>query len=173
MCASLTYKYTGFTVLEALDLFIYPTFNTVFLCVAVLTYAFIFIKYKQSRLPPVPYPAVSRPCEMNAFRIFKRSRFYIPVLLITTYIFFMCVPAFVQTVHVAMGNGHDYDVIINNVLRILWSMSYLMDAIIYIFLKKSVRRLLKLKLFSLLQKTPISGRSERRVSPVLTKETSL
>ena len=163
VCASIAYYYTGFYVHETLDLYVYPTFNIVFLLVAILTYAFIFHKYKQTRLPPVPFPTSDITRRESGFKVFQRSRFYIPVLLIGTYTVFMFIPSFVQTVHVAMGNKHNYDVIINNVLRILWSVSYLADAIIYIFLKKSVRRLLHVKFVCC-----FVTRSSRRVSPVAT-----
>ena len=149
--ASITYYFTHFDVHEKLDLYVYPTLNTIFIVTALLTYGFIFRKYKQTRIPPVPLP------------VSEESRFYIPVLLISTYIVFMCIPSFTQTIHVALGYKHDYDVIINNVLRILWSMSYLSDAIIYIFLRKSVRRLLQAKFGCFFVR-----RSSRQIAPVAT-----
>lgn len=141
---SIVYHFTRFKVLEALDLYVYPTLNLIFLICAGVTYVFIFHKYKQSRIPPVS--SVTGQQRESTFKIFRKSRFYIPVLLITTFILFMAIPDFVQTFYVAMGNDHNHNFVLNTTLRILWALCYISDAIIYIWLKDSVRNLLKRKL---------------------------
>ena len=48
--------------------------------------------------------------------------------------------------HVMSGGDHYSDVILTTSLRIMWACSYLVDAIIYIWIKTSVRNLLKRKM---------------------------
>ena len=139
---SMVYHFTGFEVHEALDLYVYPTFNVIFLVIAVLTYGFIFHKYKKSRLPPVQASFNRDIRRQSTFQVFQKSRFYIPVLLITSFILFMAIPDFIQMGFVASGESHDGMFVLTTSLRILWAISYLIDAIIYIFIKTSVRNLL-------------------------------
>ena len=140
---SIVYHYTGFKVHEGLDLYVYPTFNIIFLIIASLTYGFIFHKYKKSRHPPVQLGNTQ--VRQSTFRVFQRSRFYIPVLLITSFILFMAVPDFIQMACVASGQSHDGHFVLTTCLRILWAISYFIDAVIYILIKTSVRNLLKEK----------------------------
>ena len=58
----------------------------------------------------------------------------------------MAVPDFIQMIHVTSGGDHDSDVVLTTSLRVMWAVSYLLDAVIYIWMKTSVRRLLKKKL---------------------------
>ena len=43
------------------------------------------------------------------------------------------------------GHGHEPNTILTTSLRLMWAITYFIDAIIYILLKKSVRKLLKEK----------------------------
>ena len=119
---SVVHHFTGFEVLEVLDWYVYPTFNVIFLICAVIAYGFIFHKYKESRMPPVPYITGQR--RESTYQIFRKSRFFIPVLLITTFIFFLAIPDFIQTVHVAMGYSHNHN------FRNKHNASYIMGALI-------------------------------------------
>ena len=102
--ACMGHHFTGFAVHEVLDLYVYPTFDVIFLVIAIITYTFIFHKYKQSRLPPV---ILSRRSSMvvcvKTWKVFKQSRFYIPLLLTVTFIVFMVVPEFINLSRVANG----------------------------------------------------------------------
>ena len=143
---SIVYHFTEFRVHEALDLYVYPTFNIIFLLIAMVTYGFIFHKYKKSRLPPAqPSFSTTRMRRQSTFQVFQKSRFYIPVLLITSFILFMAVPDFIQMGYVASGQSHDGHFVLTTSLRILWAISYLIDAVIDILIKTSVRNLLKQK----------------------------
>ena len=140
---------------EILDIYIYPTFDIVFTIIAVLTYGFIFHKYKQTRAPPTHATCTSHLGRPHTLRVFQNSRFYIPVLLITTFIVFMVIPEMIHLCLVVIKGTHFNP--LKTILTILWALSYLSDAIIYIFMKPSVRRLL-LRKFGV-------RRRERRIHP--------
>ena len=147
--ASIVYHFTGFDVHETLDLNIYPKFDVVFLIVAGTTYPLIFHKYKQSRAPPHLIRLITQSSMEEAvetFKVFKQSRFYIPLLLTVSFTMFMVIPEFVNFSQVVSGHKHCDDSVLMICLRILWTMSYLVDAIIYIWIRTSVRKLLKRKL---------------------------
>ena len=143
--ASIWYHFTGVNMHETLDLYVYPTFDMLFLIIAISTYGFIFHKYKRSRLPPVHLRRrTSIVGCVQTVKVFKQSRFYIPLLLTATFIVFMVIPEFVNLSIVASEGEYDND--IRSCLRIMWTMSYLVDALIYIWMKASVWKLLKRKL---------------------------
>ena len=125
---------------EILDVYIYPTFDVLFIIIACFTYAFIFQKYKQTRVHPVNRD-VGPP--MSTFEVFRRSKFYIPLLLIITFTIFMAIP---EMIHLFYIRQRHEPVVLKTVLCILWALSYLCDAIIYIWMKPSVKALLKYKL---------------------------
>ena len=125
---SVAYHFTGFNDHETLDLYVYPTLDVIFLFIASLTYVFIFHKYKKSRIPPVPMNINQSAVRLSTFKVFQKSRFYIPVLLITSFIIFVAIPDFIQMAFVAKGFTHDGHDSVHE-LRILWAMSFLIDAI--------------------------------------------
>ena len=142
---SIVHHYTGVDFHVILDMYIYPIFDIVFIIIAVLTYGFIFHKYKQTRNPPTENTtSTSNYRRPNVLRVFQNSRFYIPVLLITTFIFFMAIP---EMIHLCLvvSNGNHFDPL-KTILTILWALSYFSDAIIYIWMKPSVKRVLLRKL---------------------------
>ena len=142
---SVVYHYTGVDFHVILDLCVYPTFDIVFIIIAVLTYGFIFHKYKQTRNPPTENTTTTsnyrRP---NILRVFQKSRFYIPVLSITTFIVFVAIPEMIHLWLVVIKGTHFNP--LKTILAILWALSYFSDAVLYIWMKPSVKRLLLRKL---------------------------
>ena len=142
---SVLYHYTGSDFHKILDIYIYPTFDILFIIIAFLTYSFIFHKFKQTRVSPTQNTnGMSTSAGQNIFKVFQKSRFYIPVLLISTFIFFMAIPDLLNLFIVNINGNHDITLRIT--LKISWALSYLSDAIIYIWIKPSVRKLLIKKL---------------------------
>ena len=128
---------------EILDTYAYPILDVIFILIALVTYGFIFHKYKQTRRPPVGgMTAIPSP---GRFQIFMKSRFFIPVLLITTFITFMAIPDMISPycIHHIWEDRSNAE---NTMIRISFAVSYLSDAIIYIWVKYSVRTLLLSKL---------------------------
>ena len=139
---SIIYHYTGYDFLGILDMYVYPIFDFVFIIVAILTYGFIFHQYKETRMPPTQN--TSNIASPSAFQVFVKSRFYIPVLLISTFVVFMAIPEMIHLSFVYMERKPG--VTMKTTLKIFWSFSYLGDAIIYIWMKPSVKKLLMRKL---------------------------
>lgn len=133
---------TGIDDHTILDMYIYPIFDVLFILIACVTYGFIFHLYKRTRVPPARTSSSEPP--PSAFQVFKASRFYIAVLLMTTFIFFMAIPEMIH-LSVVVISGYHYTPL-KIVLTILWALSYFSDAIIYIWMKPSVRKLMKKKL---------------------------
>ena len=73
---------TIFTYLNAI-------FDFGYLFLAFFTYLFIFRKYKETRVPPTMSTRSQHntaPPQPKTLQVFKKSRFYIPVLIITSFI---------------------------------------------------------------------------------------
>lgn len=126
-----------------LDIYIYPICNLLFVTIIVITYGFIFIKYKQTRVSPVQKIVQGRSFKSNqsVLKVFKRSRFYIPMLLIASFIVFMVVPEWTHLFVVVLRN--EKSITLNLVLMILWTFSYFVDAVIYIWIKPSFKKEMK------------------------------
>lgn len=128
--------------------FVYPTFEFIFILVAFLTYGFLFHKYRKSRVPPVQrrQTVVQRMSRVpSVLQAFQTSRFHIPVMLITSFLLFITVSDLLYS----FGQAEDYgvgDAIENEACRLMIGVGCLSDAIIYIFMSPSVKRLLMKKL---------------------------
>ena len=147
------------------DMYVYPSFDIAFLTIATITYAVMFEKYRKSKMNVVQHVTVgsSNQFRPSTIQLFRKSRFYIPMLLITSFVVFMAIPDLVQTFYVTMQDVEDE--VLGNVLRILWAMSYLTDAVIYIWLKVSVRELLRRKLgLGRTNRVDVVGTRSRRVT---------
>ena len=81
----------------------------------------------------------------SSFRIFIRSKFFIPVLLILTFFIFVVGADLVYLILIVIhGYTDDY---IGFILTISYAISNLIDAWIYIFLQRDVRRLFMKKVY--------------------------
>lgn len=134
----LIHIFTAFDVNILLSTYIYPTFDICFIFIAFITYGFIFHKYKKTRVPPVTLERTKG--RQNFIAVFKASRFYIPVLLITTFLTFMVIGDMIYLVAVVINGNNSFTLII--LCHILFALSYLSDAIIYILIKPSVKKML-------------------------------
>ena len=126
---SIIYHSTRHDFIEILNVYVYPIFYFIFITIALLTYGFIFHRYKQTRTPPTQN--ISNIAHPNAFQLIVKSRFYIPVLLIGAFIVFMAIP---EIIHLSfIYTKGKPGVRLRTILKIFWALSYLSDAIIYIY----------------------------------------
>ena len=88
---SICHRYFGFKWEQAFFKYFYPPIEFVFIVLALTTYAFIFRKYAQAHRKS-PGIVFRRSKKLNAFQLFRRSRFYIAVLLIITFLLLFVVP---------------------------------------------------------------------------------
>lgn len=140
---------------EAFFKYFFPILEFIFIINAIVTYSFIFKMYIASRSLPAKLSGASEIGRTrgtlrlkNTFRIFRKSRFYIPVLLITTFFLFMIIPdltyLFVAIIYESPSDT------LSICCWISYATSNIVDAWIYIYLQVPVRRLLKRKLSCLL-----------------------
>ena len=131
----LTYYYG---VLYAVDAVIYMSVaaSLLFVVVAIVTYIVIFWKFKKSRdaMRRLQGPQGS---SQSSARLVK-SKFYIPVLIIFTYLVFAAIP-YIWSIGLYIGKvASDSDAEIT--IIILWVSGYMCDGIIYIFFQRDVRK---------------------------------
>ena len=160
-------------IADPMVIIVYPTFEFIFITVAFLTYGFLFHKYRKSRVPPVTrQPTVKQQMTRvpSVLQAFQTSRFHIPVMLITSFLIFITISDLMYS----FGQVTEYggDKIENEVCRLMIGIGCLSDAIIYIFMSPSVKKLLMKKLPSCcrdIKVTPtVSASSKGRVTNLAT-----
>ena len=142
--ASLLHAFLGLEMHAILFLYIHPTLDIIFVVIACVTYSLIFREYKKIRLPPGTNKSMRQP---SILQVFRRSRFYVSTLLIATFVLFMVIP---EMVHVYIfsimdnrGNQHGHVYAdVNTACRICFSLGYLSDVFIYVFMEPPVKQLL-------------------------------
>ena len=150
---SLIYKFCGAD--NGLSYFIYvddteaaivayshPCIDTIFLLLAIATYWTIFCKYALSRRR-ISISSNNRNVE-SSFQIFIRSPFFVPVLLILSFIIFTVFPNLIFAYYEFSGEEISYT--LDVICYILFATSDLCDAFIYIFVQKQVRNTLLKKI---------------------------
>ena len=136
---SLLHHFTSYIWEEAFFKFFYPTLEFAFIILAILTYGFIFHKYKETRGVPAQH-GTNNNQRHGCFHVFRKSRFYISVLLISSFIIFMIIPDLTY-LFVAIINEKQSEVL-SIICWISYAVSNLVDAYIYIFLYNPARQML-------------------------------
>ena len=153
-------------------IYFFPTMEIAFLVLAITTYSFIFKKFRTTRIfpaltsttDPLPVPStVEREDEIpdpkqsrksmahqerrrrrSSIYIFRRSKFFIPALLILTFLVFMASADLALMFATVTGQRVSEE--LTSFVFISYAISNLCDAVIYIFLQKDVRGLLYRKI---------------------------
>ena len=123
------------------------TFDFAFISIAISSYSYIFYKYKQTRASPI-FNSASTP-QQSIWKVFKNSRFFISVLLITSFLLLIVLPDLVDYFinNNTEGEEEDEEDSAGLILFILYHISFICDSCIYIFIQPKVRRLLWKKLY--------------------------
>ena len=143
-------------------IYFYPTLAFAIILVTFVTYSFIFSKYKKSYITHRTRRSIqsgqSKKTTVSSFTLFRKSKFYIPALLVGTFIVFMVVPDLVMLFYGVLGNNMSDTLF--DVCMLSYAVSNIADGSIYIFMQPAVISLLKtvvLKFFN-----PVTRRSKRR-----------
>ena len=126
--------------------YVYPIADFLFILIAVVSYSFIFHRYKATRNHPsgVFRKGSRRKKVSNSSQssivVFRQSRFYVSACLVLNFIVLVAVPDLIFLV--ANVDNHEHVHQPAEVLMILYNVSFLGDAWVYIFLHPPVRRLL-------------------------------
>lgn len=132
--------------------YFYPPLEFLYIIIAFATYWAIFQKYRSSnlRLSTISLASVNnmsmRP-QRSLCQEFRRSFFFIPFLLISTYLVFMIIPDLTFLFEAVIKDKYSED--LQNLCWISYAVSNLLDAAIYIFFIKDVRLFLIDKLYKL------------------------
>ena len=125
-------------------MYVYVTISAGFTILAVVTYGVLFCEYKNSiQIHTGNFIEGSGNTPRNIFTVFLRSNFYISIILIASFIVFRVIPDFMNLIY-----GFSYDIVHPGngmfafLVGFLYGSSDLIDALIYIFMKKNVRGLL-------------------------------
>ena len=110
-----------------------------------MSYAFIFHTFKRTRCLPTHYTHTSikhhtQTPKQSTFEIFRNSRFYVSGLLILNFLVFVVVTDVIYLFCVVIGGSTSHVLIYS--IWILNNVSYLCDAVIYVFLQPLVRKML-------------------------------
>ena len=117
---------------------LWVSFSLLYIVVATVTYAVIFVEYYKSRYTAqrLNDAEQSESNPTSALQLFLKSRFYVSVLIILTYLLFntipLCVASFLKNIEI---NSQSQSIVL-----LLLYLGYTTDAVIYIFLQKDVRR---------------------------------
>ena len=188
---SITYGYLGedkfisYHIYAIFYTYIPTTLDISFLALAIVTYTVIFIKYSESRRLPSRHKSrnttirksrnrsryLSRNKSTNQpneghptlSRLLFKSRFLISILLISSFLLFSVVPGLIIACFETTSNEMSY--ILLFCIYISFKVSDAVEAIIYIFLQRKVRKLLLKKIQ--LGSCKFNGNAEEDTSDVL------
>ena len=144
---SLTHHFNGYIWQTTFFMYVYPTFDFGFITLALITYVFIFFKYRKSRRI---YSQSSRQPNIkreSTFKIFRKSNFFVAVLLILTFVIFMLIPKIVYLFYGIVGNNESDT--LSAICDVSYGISNLADGWIYFFMQKSVKAMAWTKMHNL------------------------
>ena len=123
-------------VIKIFDTYIPPTLEVTYLIFAVVTYLVMFSKYVQSK-------RTFEQSDSSAITLFLHSRFFIPVLLISSYLIFTVIPTIIVIVWWWTSPNYAVEAFRIFVMctKISVRLSCTVQAFIYLFIKPQVRTL--------------------------------
>ena len=128
-----------YTLVNSLRFYVPPVLSTTFLIFALVTYIVMFFKFVQSRRLTMPRNP-DAPQE-TVFHIFVNSRFFISVMLISSYIILAVIPLVIRSFYTT-NNLPTY---LNIYVNISLMLSDSADAVIYIFMDRTIRKIWRQK----------------------------
>ena len=131
---------TEFEYEKPLYFYFFSPLTVGFVVLAIAVYISIFRKFRASRRRKPSGDNKNIKAE-SIWTVFKKSKFFIPTLLIGTFIVFVTVPGSVYNYVVFILKRQRY--VVGAILLISHSVSLAVDAITYVFLQNDVRRLLR------------------------------
>lgn len=130
---------TAYSIDNIITIYIPTSLFIAFLVFAVFTYTIMFYKFFASN-------QIIHQKSTSVLETFRQSKFFISVIIVSTFLFLMVIPGLVATVMIIGGNPpHPMFVIY---LNISVTLNDTTDGLIYVFLQPDVKRLFKEKLSS-------------------------
>ena len=128
VCIILSFELSEFDY-EIFDMYFFIILDCLVLFVSISSYGYIFHKYKETRR--LPFQGKHQP-NQSIFYIFRKSKFYVCVLLILTFSVFVIIPDLIfECLNIYHANDNVQSLLF--VIAFLYAISYSVDAIIYIY----------------------------------------
>ena len=127
---------TGYDFNSSFHTYLYTPINFIILILATLTYTFIFLQYKRSLGVNIRSPQGN-----GTFVVFYKSRFYLPVLLILTFLLFITIPHLTYVFAISIPNKKSGKLL--SACVISYSLSNIIDGCLYIFLQPNIANQLR------------------------------
>ena len=131
LCILVIYESTGIEFNTPIHLYLYTPINFAFIILATFTYVFIFRQYKKS----VDMKRTSSR-RNKTFVVFYKSRFYLPVIIILTFLLFVILPDLYLFILTPQSRKSET---ILSVCLVSYSISNISDGCLYIFLQSNIR----------------------------------
>lgn len=141
VCIVIAFKTNDFEFQYLFNIYFYPPIEFLFLVLAIVTYCFIFYKYRRARQPPVD--SINRNHRQSFWNVFRSSRFFIAVLIIASFVIFVIVPDIYLFLSALVQQEKVQQLV---ACRIFFALSDMFDAFIYIYFQKEVRKIMFEKL---------------------------
>lgn len=148
---SVCYELHGSHSISVFDLYICLILDLLYLIIAVVTYTYLFTRFKNTRggsgSRSANHNLAAQHRHVSAFNVFRHSRFYVSVLIVTSFLVLFVIPDLVATCMNFRKNRSEFLLI---VLFICNGVSDFCNAVVYIFIQRPVKRLLLKKCKALL-----------------------
>lgn len=130
--------------------YFYTSVDFIFILIVCLTHSYIFRRYRKSRVPgtncPLRLVSKQKHKKISILQTFQNSRFYISCVLIVTFILFTIVPKLLAFFVYPSLNDVSLKLISGVTIGILYHISFIVDAFIYVFMLRPVKQLLLKKI---------------------------
>lgn len=135
-----SYRITGFNFDIWFHSYFYTPLNITFVILTIFTYGFLFQKYKRSsELKRKWIQGNNR----NAFIVFHKSRFYLSVLIVLTFVLLIIIP---DLTYLFLSLRDKQSKTLLAACVISYSLSNIVDGLLYIFCQPDIRREMKRRL---------------------------
>jgi Serpentine type 7TM GPCR chemoreceptor Srsx. len=120
------------TLYRSLAIFVWPFGELVFLMTAVVTYMYFFIKIRKNRIR-------DRQRQPNGRMERIKKGFFVPSLLVTTFLVFWFIPDQLIFIHQVSGASWKIPETVQQAIRVCYALAVISDAFIYILTPREMR----------------------------------
>ena len=117
--------------------YIYPILDTVVVSNAIMVYSYIYIKRFNINKQILPSDQDYALPSNSVGKQRKKRKFFVPFLILITFVLFVYIPDLIYFTNISLRNEDDW---FTRVSTVLYSINMLLDAVIYIFLQRGVRK---------------------------------
>lgn len=140
----------------------YTTLDIVFILIAITSHSYIFYQYRQSQNGPNFRKTLFRKkYTQSLWRTFKGSRFYLSFFLITAFVVLTIIPKLIAFFVFPHLDNNRLKLVIGIMVGISYHISFMVNGFIYVFMHKSVKKIL-LKKFRKYRSLKLYQRSSLR-----------